>query len=113
MKHLKAPSYAAFALALGLGVISIASAQTMDSQSQGMPPGSPKTGMNDPNSFANWSNDYSRTHNGRISRQAYMNEAGRRWDAMDKNGQGLTASDVNQMYGPSMQENQKRGSKGG
>ena len=90
-------------LGLSLGVASAASAQST---------GSPPTGMNNPtapdnnmkatapnNSFSTWSTDYSKAHNGRISRQAYMDEAGRRWDAVDKDRQGLTSDQVGQMYG--------------
>lgn len=51
------------------------------------------------NSFYNWTNEYSKSHNGRVSRQAYMDEAGRRWDAMDRNRQGLTSDDINRAYG--------------
>ena len=49
--------------------------------------------------FSGWMTDYSRSHQGRISRQAYMDEAGRRWDAMDKNNQGLTSDEINRTYG--------------
>jgi hypothetical protein len=34
----------------------------------------------------------------RISRQEYMDEASHRWDMMDKNKQGLTASEIHHMY---------------
>ena len=46
-----------------------------------------------------WMSDYSRTHKGYISRRAYMDEMGRRWDAMDRNQQGLTMDQINSMYG--------------
>jgi hypothetical protein len=46
-----------------------------------------------------WASDYSRAHNGYISRQAYMDEMGRRWDAMDRSKRGLTVDEVNSMYG--------------
>jgi hypothetical protein len=49
--------------------------------------------------FSTWMQDYSKSNNGRISRQAYMDEAGRRWDAMDRNHQGLTTDEINSMYG--------------
>lgn len=51
------------------------------------------------NSFSGWMTDYSKAHQGRISRQAYMDEAGRRWDAADKGNQGLTTDDINRTYG--------------
>jgi len=76
------------------------------------PTGAAPIGMNNPkapdnnmkataqdNSFSGWTNDYSKSHQGRVSRQAYMDESGRRWDAMDKNNQGLTSDEINHMYG--------------
>jgi hypothetical protein len=50
-------------------------------------------------SFPGWMSDYSKTNEGRISRQAYMDEAGRRWDAMDRTNRGLTLDEVNRAYG--------------
>jgi hypothetical protein len=50
-------------------------------------------------SFHSWMQNYSKTNKGRISRQAYMDEAGRRWDMMDKNNEGLTMSQINGIYG--------------
>lgn len=92
----------AIGFSLGLGLCSVASAQSTP----------PTTPLKDPtaadntmkatapgNTFSGWMTDYSKAHNGRISRQAYMDEAGRRWDAMDKNKQGLTATQINGMYG--------------
>ena len=51
--------------------------------------------------FQNWMNDQSRTNQGYISREAYMQEAGRRWDQMDTSRRGLTADQINSLYGPS------------
>ena len=39
------------------------------------------------------------SHQGRITRQEYMDEVGRRWDRMDANRQGLTADQINAGYG--------------
>lgn len=50
-------------------------------------------------SFDRWATDYSAAHNGRISRQAYMDEVGRRWDAMDTQRRGLTPAEVSNMTG--------------
>lgn len=50
-------------------------------------------------SFDQWLSDSSARNNGRISRQVYMDEMGRRWDAMDKNRQGLTPADVSRLTG--------------
>lgn len=55
-------------------------------------PGSP--------TFQNWMNEQSRSNQGYISRDAYMQEAGRRWDQMDTSRRGLTADQINSMYGP-------------
>jgi hypothetical protein len=46
-----------------------------------------------------WMSDYSRANKGYISRKAYMDEMGRRWDTMDRNNQGLTMDQINGMYG--------------
>jgi hypothetical protein len=43
--------------------------------------------------------DHSKAHQGRISRDAYMEEAGRRWDAMDRDRRGLTTDQVTTLYG--------------
>ncbi len=49
-------------------------------------------------SMQGWMTDYSKTNKGYISRQAYMDEMGRRWDAMDTSKQGLTTTQINSMY---------------
>jgi hypothetical protein len=46
-----------------------------------------------------WMSDYSRANKGYISRKAYMDEMNRRWEAMDRNNQGLTMDQINSMYG--------------
>jgi hypothetical protein len=50
-------------------------------------------------SFDRWATDWSAAHNGRITRDAYMEEMGRRWDAMDRNRQGLTPRELSAMTG--------------
>jgi hypothetical protein len=57
------------------------------------------TGVGGSGSFSGWLSDYQSKNNGRISRQAYMDEVGRRWDAADANRQGLTTDQINQAYG--------------
>jgi len=52
-----------------------------------------------PATFSGWMSDYSKANNGRISRDAYLKEAERRWDAMDKDRKGLTVEQINQAYG--------------
>jgi hypothetical protein len=46
-----------------------------------------------------WIDHYSAQNNGRISREAYLDEMARRWDAMDANHQGLTPAQVSRMTG--------------
>ena len=46
-----------------------------------------------------WASDYAARNNGRISRKAYMDEMSRRWDAMDRNQQGLTPAEVSRLNG--------------
>ena len=45
-----------------------------------------------------WSNCQAKNQ-GKISRQAYMDEVARRWDQADKSNQGLTAEQIHQTYG--------------
>jgi phosphate-selective porin len=108
------------AVLLGLGVATTVSAQTATTPAATTPaattpaattPAAP-VGMNKPTapdnnmkatapnaSFSGWMTDYSKAHDGRISRQAYMDEAGKRWDSADKTNQGLTSDQINGMYG--------------
>ncbi len=53
-----------------------------------------KTGASDP-----WADTYAKEHQGKLSRQAYMDEMGRRWDSMDKTQQGLTPAEVSHING--------------
>jgi len=46
-----------------------------------------------------WMQDYSVRNNGRISREAYLDEMGRRWDAMDANRGGLSPAEVSRLTG--------------
>jgi hypothetical protein len=50
-------------------------------------------------SFPGWMTDYSKSNQGRISRDAYMQESARRWDAMDQERRGLTVDEVTRLYG--------------
>jgi Spy/CpxP family protein refolding chaperone len=83
------PKVSKFVVAAVLSVAATAAfAQTDNSNSRTAPPGS----------FSNWMNEQSRMNNGYISRDAYMKEAGRRWDLADTNRRGLTADQINSMY---------------
>jgi hypothetical protein len=100
----------AIALALAAGVTTAASAQAVGKEAapgMAIPPTSANSKLTPdntmkataPGSMSDWSNDYSKNNQGRISRQAYMDESGRRWDAMDKNKQGLSSEEVGRMNG--------------
>lgn len=95
-------------LTLGVGVTSGLSAQAPGTAPANAPPSNlkPATAPDNTmkatapnNSFSGWVTDYSKGNQGRVSRQAYMDEAGKRWDAADKNNQGLTTDQINSMYG--------------
>jgi hypothetical protein len=49
--------------------------------------------------MSTWMMDRAKMNNGYISRQAYMDEMGRRWDAMDRDKRGLSVDQLNGMYG--------------
>ena len=53
--------------------------------------------------MSEWADDYSSKHNGRVSRDAYMTEVGRRWDEQDKTREGLTLPEVEKVYAGSGQ----------
>ena len=86
MKLVKMTVCACAALMLGGNALAQGAADNTNSKSAPMP-------------FQTWMSDYSKANRGYISRQAYMDEMGRRWDAMDTNRQGLTTQQINQMYG--------------
>ena len=46
-----------------------------------------------------WAEAHAKRNNGRISREAYMDEMSRRWDAVDHDRQGLTPAEVSRLYG--------------
>lgn len=46
-----------------------------------------------------WADRHAEQNNGRISREDYMHEMSRRWDAMDPNHRGLTPAEVGHLYG--------------
>ena len=89
-------SLAAFALAttMALGT-SVALAQA-DNTNSNIAPADPNAAA----SWPHWMSNYSTAHQGRISRQAYFDEMGRRWDAADARRQGLSVDEINRLYGP-------------
>ena len=84
-------SLVAIALALSVGSVC-----AQDSGSGGQGGGKTDTSGN----FQTWLSTHSVQNNGRVSRQDYMAEAGRRWDMSDRNKQGLTRDEINSTYGP-------------
>ena len=50
--------------------------------------------------FQSWLNVQAGKSKGRVSRQMYMEEMGRRWDTMDRDKSGLTTTQIYGMYGP-------------
>ena len=50
--------------------------------------------------FQDWLNTHSAKNSGRVSRQAYMEESGRRWDSMDKTKKGLSLAEIRGVYNP-------------
>lgn len=110
MKMIPKISSTAIALVIATGFATTASAQTMGKEAapgMAIPPTSANSKLTPdntmkataPGSMSEWSTEYSKNNQGRISRQAYMDESGRRWDAMDKSRQGLTAEEVGRMNG--------------
>ena len=86
----------ATAVAVTLMSIGVATAQAPNASSAGA---ADNTNSKSSPTFQGWLTDYSKANKGYISRQAYMDEMGRRWDAMDRDHRGLTMDQVNSMYG--------------
>jgi len=107
---------AAVALALGTSIGAMAQSTGSDGGSSGAASGAQGGGNTSSSAtFQSWLNKQTGK---RITRQAYMDEVGRRWDAADASRQGLTSDEINRMYwnagvgmgGPTAtQKNQKTG----
>ena len=50
-------------------------------------------------SYQNWLTEQSQVNHGYISRRDYMDEMGRRWDAIDTEHRGLTRDQIDSIYG--------------
>ena len=50
-------------------------------------------------SYQDWLAHQSQLNHGYITRREYMDEMGRRWDAMDTEHHGLTREQIDSMYG--------------
>lgn len=87
--------------AMAMAAMAAMSVGTVYAQSSGSSGGAGGGGETASTStFQDWLNVHAAKNNGRISRQAYMDEAGRRWDAMDKTKQGLTMAEIRGVYNP-------------
>ena len=59
-------------------------------------------GANNTNSRSvdSWMNDYAAAHNGRVTREDFLNEMGERWDAIDTQKRGyLSPSEARAVFG--------------
>ena len=91
MKYAKIASMtSALALAMSLGTT--ASAQ---SSSGGAAGGQGGGTTSTSGTFQSWLNQHK---SGKITRQQYMDEVGRRWDSADRSKQGLTYDEINHTY---------------
>jgi hypothetical protein len=88
-----------FAILAALASFGVATAQTTNAPMSSGVGAADNTNSTSAPTLQTWMSDYSRTNKGYISRQAYMDEMGRRWDAMDRNRRGLTVDEINSMYG--------------
>lgn len=86
------------ALATTMGMAASLPAFAQSTNSRTVPPASEPQMVNNGDTTA-WANSYASQHNGRVSRDAYLQEMGRRWDALDQNRQGLTPAEVSRMTG--------------
>ena len=89
----------AIAVAATLMSVGIAAAQAPNAPATTSAGAADNSNSKSAPAFQSWMRDYSTKNKGYISRQAYMDEMGRRWDAMDRNRQGLTMDQINSMYG--------------
>jgi len=87
---------AVFAASMSIG---IATAQTPNAATTTAAGAADNSNSRSAPTMQSWMSDYSSSNKGYISRRAYMDEMGRRWDAMDRNQQGLTTDQINSMYG--------------
>ena len=86
------------AICVALASVGVATAQPSAPMTNGVGAADSTNSKSAP-TLQTWMSDYSTAHKGYISRQAYMDEMGRRWDAMDRNQRGLTVDEINSMYG--------------
>lgn len=85
-------------LAMALAAFSVGSVYAQSSGGSGGAAGGGVTSTTD--TFQGWLNKHAGGNKGRVTRQMYMEESGRRWDAMDRDKSGLTTEQIYGMYGP-------------
>jgi len=96
----------ALALAMTLGTTVLAQSTGSGSAGSGASGGSSGSGASgdggqgggmtsSSGTFQSWLNEH---RSGRISRQAYLDEVARRWDAADRDRQGLTYDEISRTY---------------
>src|SRR5438445_1457872 len=79
--------------------IGVATAQTPNSATTSSTGAADNTNSRSAPTLHTWMHDYSSRNKGYISRRAYMDEMGRRWDSMDRRHHGLTVDQIDSMYG--------------
>ncbi len=94
MKNLPKISSLISVMTLAAAVAMPASAQTGSSGSDGGQGGGVTASTM---TFQQWLNDKS-ANNARITRRMYMDEAGRRWDRLDRERRGLTRAEIDSLY---------------
>jgi hypothetical protein len=82
-----------------VATIGIATAQTPNAPMTNGVGAADSTNSKSAPTLQTWMSDYSTAHKGYISRKAYMDEMGRRWDAADRSNRGLTVDEINSTYG--------------
>ena len=60
--------------------------------------GSDRLGNTNSDNFNTWMSDYASQHNGRITRQEFLDQMGNRWDTLDAQRQGLTPYEIQEIF---------------
>ena len=62
------------------------------------PTGGDRLGTTNSDNFNTWMSDYASQHNGRITRQEFLDQMGNRWDTLDAQRQGLTPYEIQEIF---------------
>lgn len=68
------------------------------SSARGSAPSGSEANAGGSGTFSGWLAESQRKNAGKVSRQAYMDEVGRRWDQADSDKQGLSVDQINRTY---------------